>query len=266
MRPLVEQHGTLTQQVNFFNCFSALAARHNRYVYTEEIVSLSRAALDRSIESNNPANISWSAFTHGMTQLWYGNHELAEELFHEALALSEFSGDVVHQARCLTYLTILYRKLGTADRVRTFAMKSLEAASRASLPEYTGIGKANLAWVAWSEANWFDVSACGQQALEAWSTLEAGHASLALRWLALFPLMQIALVREQLDDAVGYARAILEPSQQQPKDTVATAITIAIQAWADGDAVTTRLELNRALENSGDRPPVDGSTSWHAFE
>src|SRR5436305_1206896 len=68
--------------------------------------------------------------------LWHGDLDEAEEHMKAALALTERTGDVSLQARCLTYLTILYRKRGQVEEARRSATRSLAVALAADMPEY----------------------------------------------------------------------------------------------------------------------------------
>jgi serine/threonine protein kinase/tetratricopeptide (TPR) repeat protein len=109
MQPAVEQYGKPVQRARFFQCLTMIAYRRDRYVISEETVAHSRTALSASQESNNLVSLSMSQFLLGFSLLW--RHELAEaeKQLQEALKLTERTGDVVLQSRCLTYLTVLYR-------------------------------------------------------------------------------------------------------------------------------------------------------------
>jgi serine/threonine protein kinase/DNA-binding CsgD family transcriptional regulator len=262
VRGWVEMHGTLAQQVNFFNCLGMMAARRDRYVYNEKTLSYTRTALEKSLESNNPADIAWSQFTCGMSQLFIGSLEQAESLLQQALTRAEQNRDFVHQARCLTYQTLLYRKQWLVESVRRSAARSLEISEKAKMPEYVGIAKANQAWVAWCDGNLTEVAARAEEALSVWGPLEAGFASLAWRWVAFWPLMGVALKKQQVERAIGYARQILDPSQQRLPEAVTHALQDAIDAWEDGHHEVARSHLYEALQASGDLPPgtVGGPT------
>lgn len=262
VRSLVEQHGSLAQQVNFFNCLTGMALRRSRYITSEDALVYSRIALEKSVSLNNPADIAWSQFTRGMCLLWHGTIHEAVELFQNALGTAQRYGDSVHQARCLTYLTIAFRKQRLVEAVQAFAGQSLEAARTAHLPEYVGLAYGNWAWAAWANANMADAARYVQQALTAWENLESNFASLAWQWVVLWPKMAVMLQTGQTDQAVDCARSLLHASQQPQPSPAATALEQAIQAWEQHQPDVARIQLYTALRESGDYPTsADGLIS-----
>jgi hypothetical protein len=116
------------------------------------------------------------------------------------------------------------------------------------MPEYVGTAKANLAWVAWRERNLPEVEASGRAALELWGQLPASHASCVFQWTALWPLIGVALVRDQTAEAVEYGRALLEPTQQRLPDALTAVLEETIASWEGEELETTRTYLDQALE------------------
>ena len=139
------------------------------------------------------------------------------------------------QARLPHGLTIAYRQRQQVEETRRYAARSLVVAAAAQMPEYTGTAKANQAWVAWQAGEATLRASWDAQALTFWRQLPAGHGSAPFQWLALWPLIAVALHEEQLFLAVDYARALLDPGQQRLPDALAGSLEQAVQAW-DGDA------------------------------
>jgi tetratricopeptide (TPR) repeat protein len=248
VHPVVEQRGTPAQCVSFFLCLASMNNRRDRYVVSEDTLALCRTALAISQETEDRSEIAWARFILGFSQLWFGDLDGAEQQMEAALALAEDTGDIVHQSRCLTYLTILYRKRGEVQRARQYAVRSLAAATAGKMVEYTGMTRANLAWVAWREGDLTGVEAEGRAALDLWQTLPAGHSSCAFRWTALWPLVAATHARNQLSDACGYVSALLEPTQQCLPDELAALVQQAVldcerEAWLEASA-----DLGQALE------------------
>jgi hypothetical protein len=157
-------------------------------------------------------------------------------------------GDVVIQSRCLTYLTVVYRKQGLIKAVRDYALQSLATAQTAQMQEYIGMAKANLAWIAWAEGDWVEARANGQAALTTWRQLEARQFTLPFQWMALWPLMAVSIAQNYLTEAVDYARSLLTPPQQRLPDLLAAVVSEAIQAWEAGQPDLAKFHLNRAIE------------------
>jgi hypothetical protein len=146
VRPVLEQYGTPAQRAEFFTGLTLMAYRRHRYVISDEIVSDSRAALSASLESQNLVSITMSRFLLGFTCLWNNDLIEGEEQLQAALGLAERTGNVVLQSRCLTYLTILYRKKGALQQVRRLIPKCLSVAEAGQMTEYIATAKANTAW------------------------------------------------------------------------------------------------------------------------
>lgn len=250
IRPKVEQFGTLAQQVNFFNALGAMSWRRERYLIPEEGLTFTQNVYKKSLESGNPNDIAWSQFTHGFCLLWYGDFARSEELIQAALSLAQANGDFIHQARCLTYLTVLYRKLGNVEFVRRFSEASLKMAQKANMLEYIGTAQANQAWLAWNDGNLEEVAIQGNQALETWDMVGSQYASTAFKWTAIWPLMDLAMEKNQIGDAIAYAQQLLEPTQQRLPDNLTAALERAIESWTNQRPKETRKWLSIALDQS----------------
>ena len=183
----------------------------------------------------------------GFSQLWCGHLDEAEKQMQEALDLAQRTGDVVHQSRCLTYLTILYRMRGQLDRTRQYASRSLTLATAGQMLEYIGTAQANLAWLAWREGDLSQAGAKGQAALASWHQVPAGHASCAFQWTALWPLIGVALANNQTSEASGYARALLEATQQRPPDALTAVVEKAVTAYEESESEAARAWLDQAI-------------------
>jgi len=166
----------------------------------------------------------------------------------ESLKLAERTGDVVLQSRCLTYLTVLYRKRGEVEKVRQYIPRCEKVASTGQMIEYLATAKANIAWIAWREGNVLETEGNGRAALEIWQQLPAGHASAAFHWTALWPLIGVSVARDHIPEAIDYARALLEPTRQRLPEALTVILEKAINTWEGGDAKETCTNLNQALE------------------
>jgi DNA-binding SARP family transcriptional activator/tetratricopeptide (TPR) repeat protein len=248
VRPVVEQHGTPTQCISFFLSSASMYSRRDRYVVSAETLAFCQTALAISQESESLAEIAWARFMLGFSQLWCGNLDEAEKQMQEALELAQRTGDVVHQSRCLTYLTILHRKRSHLDEARQYVSRSQAAARAARMVEYTGMAQANRAWLAWCEGDLAQAEADGRAALELWRQLPASHSSCAFQWTALWPLIGVAVAQEQTAEASGYARALLDSTQQRLPGNLETAVGQAARAFEEAGAETAHTHLVQAIE------------------
>jgi Tfp pilus assembly protein PilF len=219
----------------------------DRYVVSDETLAFCQTALAISQESASPSEIAWARFMLGFSQLWYGKLDAAEKQMQAALTLAEQTGDVVHQSRCLTYLTILFRKRGQLEKARQYIARSLAAATAGEMDEYIGMAKANRAWVAWREGSLAQAEANGQAALELWQQLPLGHSSCAFQWTAIWPLIGVALAHNQTFKANELARELLKPTQQRLPGALTARLEKAIRSWEEDKPEATCTSLGQAI-------------------
>ena len=162
-----------------------------------------------------------------------------------ALKLAERIGDVVVQSRCLTYLTILYRKCSQLEEVQHHISRALDVAMAGNMLEYISTAKANLAWVKWYVGDLSEAQENGQIALKMWQQAPLVY---PFKWTALWPLISVAHVQNQVLEAVDYARTLLEPTQQKLPDPLTALLEKAIQSWEEGETGTAYTYLGQAIE------------------
>jgi hypothetical protein len=184
----------------------------------------------------------------GFSYLWRDDLDNAEKPMQVALALTERTGDVVLQSRCLTYLATLYRRLGQAEKVQKFLPRCIESAKNAEMPEYIGTAKANMAWISWCEGNLSEVEVYGQAALDTWQKVPAAHASCAFQWIALWPLIAVAHVQNQDHESIEYVRALLDPNQKRLPDRLTSLLENAVITWEEDGSKMTSTYLDQAIE------------------
>ena len=66
-------------------------------------------------------------------------------------------------------------------------------------------------------------------------------------WTALWPLIGVAVVQQQLANAIKYACMLLVPEQQRLPDALTADLEQAIQAWDYDQAERARTELQQAM-------------------
>ena len=241
----MEERGTPHQHAGFFLELVLASNSRDRFIVADQTLAYSRAYLESAQELGSLGMIAHARFVLGFNLLWRGKLDGAKEQLHSALERTARMGDTVLQTQCLTYLTIIHRKSGQVEETMGYALRSLEAAAAVQNPEYIGAAKANLSWVAWRKAELTETQDKGKAALERWQQAEAAF---PFRWLALYPLISVALVHEQIAEAVDYARGLLEPAQQALPDGLRVVLEAAIEAWQRGEPEAARTHLDRAIE------------------
>jgi hypothetical protein len=84
--------------------------------------------------------------------------------------------------------------------------------------------------------------------MDLWQQLPVDQAIYPFQWTAFWPLIGVALARDLTSEAVDYARALLEPSQQRLPDALSALLEEAIKSWEGGETETAHTYLNQAIE------------------
>ena len=253
VRPSVEAHGYAEHRASFFNSVVLLSLRRDRYLVADETLQFARAAHAAAQEAEtqeaDPSALWWVRFVVGFTLLWHGDLDEATVMLRESLREAERCGDAVARSRSLTYLMVAGRKRGDVDAVRKAIAPVIERAREASLPEYEAMALANRAWVAWRTGEGQKAATDAVAALEMWEALPIGY---FFDWMALWPLLAIALAAQRIEQAVEYARRMLPPPQQLLQEPVRATVDNAVHAWDAGRPAETEDLLRQAVRAAGD--------------
>jgi len=248
-RSVVERSGTQAQRATFFQNLYLMSLRRDRCIVPEETLGYARSALAARQESGSATEIAFARFQLGFAYLFYGDLDEAETHMQAALAVGERAGDVVLQSRCLTFLTIVYRKGGQVEETSRYASRASRVATSLHWPEDVAMARANLAWVAWCQGNLSEAQANGRAALDGWKALQFDY---PFHWTALWPLISIALAQDQFSEAINYVRVLLAPQQEALPDALRTAIEAATQAWDSGRLEAACAHLQQAVALAGE--------------
>jgi hypothetical protein len=234
LQPVVEHFGTPSQRADFYRMDAHSAFRRNRCKATPQMVAAAQRALELLLEAQDQQRIPAAYFALGFNLLWSGDAQATLAPCRTSLHMAEQTGDVSLRARALTYITIALRQCEQVDDAQHMAERSKAVAIELQMHEYIATANANLAWVAWRRGNWTQVTVHGHAALDHWHMLPPGHGSAPFQWTALWPLLAVALHRQELDSAVVHVRALLDPTQQRLPDQLTTLLDHALQAWDNG--------------------------------
>lgn len=225
-RDSLNERGSRFQRARLLQLVVMLRVRRERYLVTEETVSLAREALvlGSDLAEAERAALHFVVF---FTLVLAGNLEAAETEGVAVLAWANRAGAVMSRARCLTYLMIVARRRGDVARVKELAVDGEAACAQARLAEYNGALLANRAWAALQDGHGDDARARAEAALDAWRTVRVPY---PMQWLAIFPLLAVAVHAKQADKAVELARRLFEPEQQRMEEPLSVALEAAIGA------------------------------------
>jgi class 3 adenylate cyclase/tetratricopeptide (TPR) repeat protein len=248
VRPFIEAHGSAEQRAGFLLSVVGVSMLRERYLVTAETVELARAARDAAQEAE-PSPFWWAVFDLGFALLWHGELDEAAAMLAESLTEAERRGDATTSSRALTYLMAAARRRGDMDGVREAVGPVIERARGASLPEYEAMAIANRAWVAWRTGDEQTAAADALAALEIWQGLPVRY---FYDWMALWPLLAMALASERIEEAVSHARGMLAPRQQLLQEPIPALLGYAVDAWEAGQPAGAEESLRRAVDAAGE--------------
>ncbi len=244
VRPLVEERATPAQRGKFFQMLALSHLSRDRYLASEECLALAQLAASATEESADLPQIAYARFVLGFVHLWRGNLGDAVEHFEAALQLAERVGDPVIQARCLTYLVVAHRRAHQVVGIKRYAPRALKVATQIGMVEYLAMVKANLAWAFWREGHPSEAETSAQEALDLWHGMKDPY---GFDWMALWPLIAIAVARDKMADAIESARALFGPNQHPLPKELTTIAQQAIDHWQKNEPELARTDLAHAI-------------------
>ncbi len=243
-RPIVERYGTALQRSRYFSSLSQVGFRRDRFIMSDETLALAMEAYKAWQESGSAVETGMVVFGVGFCHLWRGEYEEAERRLLYGLSLVQRSGDMVTQTIYVTYLTVLYRKLGKLDEIKRYVARSLDLAGKTQMKQYLGMAMANLSWLAWREGRYVELQRHAREAMDLWSVIKIQY---PFQWAAQWPLLAVATKEGRINDAVDCARKMLAPDQQLLPDELAAVMEQAIEAFEQGQTDQARAQFEEAI-------------------
>jgi DNA-binding SARP family transcriptional activator len=243
LSPIISTAGSPIQQSNFAACQVMLLSRQERFVLSEKTLALTRQALDTAMKSGDIYCITYKRFSLGFVMLWHGDLAGAEVNLKQALEDARLIGHVPLQDRCLAYLCILYRLQQERETLQENIKELVEVARLEGNSLYLGVADANLAWLAWKNGDYIQSEQLATKALGLLQTSEY-----PFYWLALFPLMAIAVSNRDFLRANSLAAHALSPNQQALPPSLSKAFQAAMDTWDQKDDHTSQANYQLVLE------------------
>lgn len=246
LRPVVQEHGTQLQQVRFFENQTVVNMRRDRYVVTEETLGYARLAREACRGPEGLQELPVAQLGLGFALLFHNSLPEAVRELRTAEALVRRSGDSALHARVLAYLALAARMLRQLDETRAATEQLLEVAAVAGTRDYLGAAYAHQAWLSLQALDLKAAAAHAELALQTWRSLTTYV--YPFQWIAVLPLMEVALSSDDLARAVSFVDLLLEPSQHFLAGTATDAFALARKCWQTGDGVAARRALQIALD------------------
>ncbi len=243
LQSAVRRYGSHAQQIEWQQLVTRMEFRRSRYVFGDALVEERHAALELVRRHGDPFALAVAQFGYGFTLLWNGRLEQGGAQLRAALHQARHIGLVLVETQCLVYLAIIARLRGQPEEARSYTMLTLESARASQRLDYVGIAHANLAWLAWRSG---DLSTAKQEAVAALADWQEAATGNPFCWLALWPLIGVALKENRLEQALNYAALLLEDTQQPPPQTIRERLAGAFAAWQAGNGLQARAHLDAA--------------------
>lgn len=239
----IEHSGTPQQRMKLHGCALMSLLGLNRFVVTSEVLKHAWLMYDAWGDSGDLADAVYTESLLGATLLYSGNITAGEQRLSDGLRMSEKLGERSMRPQILGSMGIAARRRGEvrlAERLGTQLVCETAERERA---EFEGEGHGLLCWAAWRDGDLDRASDQGQAALRGVQLMPM----FPFWWLALAPLIAIALNQGNLGDAIGYARHMLDPSQQMLPASFNDALAAACAAWDAGGDAEARGQLAQAV-------------------
>ena len=227
-RPILQRSGTPEQRGQFLQARNSRDSKRDRYVASEQTIQEHRDTLQAVQRTGNKALIGFSHFSLGNSLHWSGRLDEAEQEMRTGIALAEQTGNTRLLARCLTFLPAIFRQRGDVEGVRATVTRAL------TVPEarYTAQIIGHQAWIAWREGKLAEAESYGRASVETGQQQRTGVNP--FQWIGLWPLIGVALARENSAEAIRWVRLLLDDTQQLPPREIGEPLEAILNAWENG--------------------------------
>jgi tetratricopeptide (TPR) repeat protein len=242
--PLVDQHGTTPQRGRYYRRLVVIKFRQGRFAVDDEIILLSRKALEIIKESDDLVETASAHFGLGLALLLSGNLEEAEEQIQVAIEVTEKTGQDLLPV-CFAYLAVVHRKRHDVEAALGYVRRVLQITTQKKDPIYVAMAKGTFAWAAWLQKHLGEVEQEAKQALAIWQELPDAF---PFRWIALWPLLASTLAQNRITESMDAVRELFGPYQQPPPPELSAILIAALQAGDKGQIAEARALLDQAIE------------------
>ncbi|HEV3192359.1 MAG TPA: AAA family ATPase, partial [Polyangiaceae bacterium] len=243
----VDNFATSLQRMKFFRAYFLLNLRKDRFVITPETLRLTHAAFTACNGSVADAERAFAQFHHGFALLFSNAIEEAIAQLQSANDIAVRLGDISLQARCFAYLALANRMGGHPTNTLEFTESCERIVHSSGMLEYVGTSHAHRAWLCMRKGDLIAGRREAEEALLVWR-----NRIFPFHWLALLPLLAASLSTDNVSEAVRFAEALLDPTQQRLPGQSPLLLQRAIETWASNDGAAARSLLQTALKGLDD--------------
>jgi len=238
-RELVEQYGTPTQKVH--QAHRVINSGFIRELGRLDIryLEIARENIARAEALGDLHLISTTRRTYSMAALFAERFDECIASFRKVIVMSEKYGDIGSLLISRVYISLAHRRVKDIEAVRTDNQALLDLLKQVGKnPEYQGISEANRAWLAYREGSMENANKHAQAAYKIWQSQPIVY---PVQWAGLIILFALAFDAQRVESALGYAQAMLAPSQQRLRLDVEAALRSTLEADPTNRDLVVRL-------------------------
>ncbi len=216
---LAQDVGSMTaeQRAEYFDQLVLRDLRMSRYDPTEDTIATASNYVSAAEETGNLAIVASALFILGFVNLHSIRLPQAQEAMSAGLEAARKSGHRKIELRCMTYLSLVYRRMHNPSEATRLSHESIALARELQMHEYIALATANLSWEAWQRSA--DSTAC-KLAREAMVQFEKTSIAYPFEWSALLPLIASGQTQKDLSEVPNLCARLLDSSQQNLTETL----------------------------------------------
>ena len=228
-RPVVEQYGTQEQRRRYAQAIGIHNAIRNHFVIPADHVAAWRSTIAALGPTKNEVERGMDLALSGIGLVSASQFDEAQEQLRLALHLGERTGNAWLQRNCLTFLPFALRSHGQLEEMR----RILARAEAMGITLNSRIHAGHNAWVAWRDGNLVLAETYGREAIQEESSRQIRPNPFL--WTGRWPLIGVALAREQISTAIDHIRLLFASTQQPPHEPLNMHLTEVLHTWDAGE-------------------------------
>jgi tetratricopeptide (TPR) repeat protein len=250
MKGPLERWGTARQRARYWiDCVGASRFMIDAMRPGEAMLQIAHECIAAADASEDARMIAHSRFILGLYLLTRSELDPAVSALSEAARMTDDIGDAEWGCRSLIYLGIAARRLGDVVGVRAALERADPLVAHPGFGLYRGAAIANRAWLAQRTGETADAQRGFDEALQVWAETKLSY---PFAWIAAMPALALAIERDDLGSAAGYATTITgSPSHTLP-DEVEELLRSGVEAWGSGRADEARHAFGRGVERAAE--------------
>lgn len=243
----IQAYGTPLQQARYYQNLVALNFRLERYLLSSHTVQLAETFVANTLISKDLQMLAVAKFFLGFSLLWHNSLPECIAVLEESLALARQTGDLIFQARNLTYLTVAHRRQGNVEQTDFYVRQSMETARNVSMQEYVGTAYANQAWLAWKNGDMENIEILGKQAIDNWKKVPETHSSLVFIWMTAWPLAALYCHRGNMTKCMEQLDSMIQPNLKRMEPELEQRIQEVVAGFKISGIVPNREDLSELI-------------------